>query len=495
MIKTNAMLLADTYKFCHILQYNPGLTKLYSYWTPRKSMLKTCDKMVFFGLQAFIQEFLVDYFKENFFDREINEVIAEYEKYMKVQLPGGGYATTNIIDLHRLGYLPLQIRAIPEGTSVSMGIPCIEVTNTHDNFAWLVQWVECILQAELWKTCNHATISKMYFELAKEYYDKTVDGGDPRMAMSDFGMRGMSCTNESIRCSAAWLTCFNKTSTVPALPYIDKFYDADVTHTKIGMGAVSTEHSVMASNYAIDGDEVTFIKRMLTEIYPNTSFSMVSDTYDYWNLVDNIIPSLKSEILQHNGTLLIRPDSGDQFEVVTKTLEKLWVTFGGYANEKGYRVLNSHIRTILGDGCTLFTVRRIWEWMEENEFAANNVYFGVGAFCFTGIFDNEKLIVNTRDTFGVAEKACAGITNGKFHFIYKDPKTDTGNLKKSHKGIVWVQTDSEGNLYETDEHDTMLNENASALKTVFKDGVMLNKQTFSEIRARIAGTNLEFARR
>lgn len=488
MIKTNAMLLADTYKTTHFFQYNPGLTKLYSYWTPRKSMLKTCDKMIFFGLQAFIQEFLVDYFKENFFDREINDVISEYEKYMKVQLPNGGYATTNIIDLHRLGYLPLQIRAIPEGTSVNMGIPCIEVTNTHDKFAWLVQWVECILQAELWKTCNHATISKMYLELAKEFYDATCDANeDPKMAMSDFGMRGMSCTNEACRCSAAWLTCFNKTSTVPALPYIDKYYGADVSNTKIGMGAVSTEHSVMASNYAIDGDEVTFIKRMLTEIYPNTSFSMVSDTYDYWNLVQNIIPSLKDEILGHNGTLLIRPDSGDQFEVVTKTLVELWNTFGGTTNTKGYKVLNSHIRIILGDGCTLFTVRKILTWFKENKFAASNCYFGIGAFCFTGIFDNEKLIVNTRDTFGVAAKACAGVTNGKFHFIFKDPKTDTGNLKKSHKGIVWVRKDSDGNLYETDGHNGMLEETASELKTVFKDGVMLNKQTFAQIRARVNG--------
>ena len=487
MIKTNAMLLADTYKFCHPLQYNPGLTKLYSYWTPRKSMLKTCDKMIFFGLQAFIQEFLVDYFKENFFDREINDVVSEYEKYMKVQLPNGGYATTNIIDLHLLGYLPLQIRAIPEGTSVNMGIPCIEVTNTHDGFAWLVQWVECILQAELWKTCNHATISKMYLELAKEFYGETCDENeDPKMAMSDFGMRGMSCTNEACRCSAAWLTCFNKTSTVPALPYIDKYYDADVTNTKIGMGAVSTEHSVMASNYAIDGDEVTFIRRMLTEIYPNTSFSMVSDTYDYWNLVKNIIPSLKDEILAHNGTLLIRPDSGDQFEVVVKTLLELWKTFGGTKNTKGYKVLNSHVRIILGDGCTLFTVRKILTWFKENGFAASNCYFGIGAFAFSAIFDNEKLICNTRDVFGIAMKATAGITNEKFHMIFKDPKTDTNKLKKSHKGIVHVKHDSNGDLYATDEHTTELNDDTSALKVVFYNGVVYNKQTFAEIRNRMA---------
>lgn len=486
MIETNAMLLADTYKFCHILQYNPGLTKLYSYWTPRKSMLKTQNKMVFFGLQAFIQEFLVDYFKKNFFDREINDVVSEYEKYMKVQLPNGGYATTNIIDLHRLGYLPLQIRAIPEGTSVNMGIPCIEVTNTHDNFPWLVQWVECILQAELWKTCNHATISKMYLELAKEFYNETCDANaDPRMAMSDFGMRGMSCTNESIRCSAAWLTCFNKTSTVPALPYIDKYYNADVTNTKIGMGAVSTEHSVMASNYAIDGDEVTFIKRMLTEIYPNTSFSMVSDTYDYWNLVENIVPSLKDEILMHNGTLLIRPDSGDQFEVVTKTMVSLWNTFGGETNTKGFKVLNPHIRIILGDGCTLFTVRKIWNWFKENGFAANNIYFGIGAFALSSFFDKEKLICNTRDVFGIAMKATAGITNNKFHEIFKDPKTDTNSLKKSHRGIVYVNYDSNGELFATDKHISNTKDSNSALKTVFYNGVVYNKQTFNEIRSKL----------
>ena len=187
----------------------------------------------------------------------------------------------------------------------------------------------------------------------------------------------------------------------------------------------------------------------------------------------------------HNGTLLIRPDSGDQFDVVTKTMTSLWNTFGGETNTKGYKVLNPHIRIILGDGCTLFTVRRIWNWFKENGFAASNCYFGIGAFALSSIFDNEKLICNTRDVFGICMKATAGVTNGIFHFIYKDPKTDKEKLKKSHKGIVWVRKDADGNLFETDEHTEMLNENASALKTVFKDGVMLNKTTFAEIRNRI----------
>lgn len=486
MIDTNSILLSDTYKQVHNKMYPQNLKKLYSYWVPRKSMLKTHDKMVFFGLQAFLQEFLCDYFKKNFFDVEINTMLDQYEKYMNVQLGKGVYSLEPIIRLHRLGYLPLLIRAIPEGTSVNMGVPCIEITNTNDEFAWVVQWIECILQSELWKTCNHATISKMYLELATKYYGETCRA-DPKNAMADFGMRGMSCTNEAIRCSSAWLTCFNKTSTIPALPYIDEYYNADVANTHIGAGAVSTEHSVISSHYAEDGDEETFLKKMLIDLYPDTSFSFLGDTYDYWNFVKNVVPACKTEILKHNGKMLIRPDSGDQFECVTKTLDILWDEFGGITNDKGYRELNPHIGIILGDGCTLFTVERIYKWMKENKYAANNVVFGVGAFAFSCFFDNEKLIVNTRDCFGLAMKSTAGVFGDKFQFIYKDPKTDTSKLKKSHKGIVWVEFDSNGIPFATDEHTEMLNENASALKTVFKDGVMLNKQTFAEIRKRIGG--------
>lgn len=488
MMNMNAIILCDTYKTVHNRMYPQNVKKLYSYWVPRKSMFKTHNKMVFFGMQAFLQEFLCDYFNRNFFDVEINKILDEYEKYMNVQLGKGVYSLEPVIRLHRLGYLPLHIRAIAEGTEVNMGIPCIEITNTNDDFAWVVQWIECILQNELWKTCNHATIAKMYLNLAKKYYDETCDANaDPKFAMSDFGMRGMSCIEESIRCSAAWLTCFNKTSTIPALPYIDKYYNADVEHTKIGIGAVSTEHSVISSHYAEDKDESVFLKKMLVELYPNTSFSFLGDTYDYWNFVNNVVPSCKDEILRHNGKMLIRPDSGDQFECVTKTLEILWDEFDGSVNAKGYRMLNPHIGIILGDGCTLFTVERIFKWMKDNKFAANNVVFGVGAFPMSCFFDNEKMIVNTRDCFGVAMKSTAGVFGDEFRFIFKDPKTDTSKLKKSHKGIVWVKRDSDGNLYETDEHTEMLNESASELKTVFKDGVMLNKQTFAQIRARVNG--------
>jgi nicotinamide phosphoribosyltransferase len=214
----------------------------------------------------------------------------------------------------------------------------------------------------------------MYYKIAKHWYDQNVDDNiDPRMAFADFGMRGMSCMNEAVRCSAAWLLSANKTSSIPALPYIDKYYFADCSLNNIGIGAVSTEHSVMGANYALDGDEKTFVKRLLTELYPNTSFSMVSDTYDYWNMVNNIIPSLKDEVLAHNGKLFIRPDSGDQYETVINTILSLWDNFGGNLNTKGYKVLDPHIGVILGDGCTQNVVKKIYKELERLGFAANNV--------------------------------------------------------------------------------------------------------------------------
>ena len=146
-MNTMAILLSDTYKQIHNKIYPKGLTKLVSYWTPRRSMLKNQNKMVFFGLQAFIEEYLIDYFNKNFFELTAAEVEHTYKYSMDIQL-GNSYDLKPIMKLHKLGYLPIQIRAIPEGTLVPMGIPCIEITNTHPDFAWVVQWIECILQVE-----------------------------------------------------------------------------------------------------------------------------------------------------------------------------------------------------------------------------------------------------------------------------------------------------------------------------------------------------------
>lgn len=497
MIDTNAILLCDTYKTCHYLMYDKGLAYLTSYWVPRKSMFEREEnkKMVFFGLQAFIQEYLIKYFNDNFFDIPSDSILDTFRKYMNIQIGEGNYGTENIEALHKLGYLPLRLRALPEGSKVNMGVPCIELTNTVSGFAWLVQWVECILQAELWKTCNHATIGNMYYRLAKYWYGKNADEWlDPRNSFSDFGMRGMSCINEAARCSAAWLLSANKTSTVCALPYIDKFYDADCSYNHFGQGGVSTEHAVISANNANGTDETMFLKRMLTETYKNASFSFLGDTYDYWNFVDNVIPSCKEEILSHNGKLLVRPDSGDQYETVIKTVQKLWNVFGGTTNSRGFKVLDGHIGIILGDGCTLNALSKIWSKLNSMQFAANNVIFGVGAFCFSAVFEGDRVIVNTRDVYGIAMKASYGVFddgdgNVKEVMIYKDPKTDTGGLKKSHRGLVFVEKCDGGFKYTdgllSEDYQVYAKTHYDAMRTVFEDGRMYNRETFKTIRERL----------
>lgn len=484
MDNTLAMLLSDTYKQTHFRMYPAGLTKLVSYWVPRRSMLKNQNKMIFFGLQAFIKEYLIDYFNKNFFKLSEDEVVKQYTDSMDIQIGRPNYDLEGIVALHSLGYLPLEIRALPEGTLVPMGVPCIEITNTDERFAWVTQWIECILQVELWKPCCHATIGHMYREIADYWYEKTTDGLPANMACADFGMRGMSCMDEATRCSASWLLSFNKTSTIPAINYIDKYYDADCKNHGIGIGAVSTEHAVMGANFAIDGDEVTFIRRLLNDLYPNTSFSMVSDTYDYWNLVNNLLPMVKDDILNHNGKLLIRPDSGDIVDISVRTVEKLWEIFGGTVNNKGYKVLNPHIGIIYGDGCTLSNVSTIWTELEKRGFAANNIAYGVGAFCFSAIVEDGRMVVVTRDTFGIAMKATYGVIDGKKLMIFKDPKTDTSHLKKSHKGCCRVYEEN-GELKCEDQLLDMVDD--TLLTTVFKNGKLTREDTFMTIRQRMYG--------
>ena len=478
------MLYSDSYKQCHPLMYPDNQEILVSYLTPRKAMNEHFPKMVVWGIHPFITD--INYAFNAFFQLPLEVVMNEYDHYIGAHLGIGNVARDRIVELHELNYLPLEIRAMPEGTVVNMGIPIVEMRNTHPRFAWVVQWVECLLQTEVWPMCAYATVGWEYHKVAKKYYEMTAPSADPFMAMADFGFRGMSCLEDATRCSASWLLSFNKTSTIPALPYLDDYYNARCAENKIGLGAVSTEHSVMAANYAIDGDEITFVKRMLTEIYPNTSFSIVSDTYDYWNMVNNIIPACKKEILAHNGKLLVRPDSGDMVSITIGTIQKFWDTFGGTINEAGYKVLDPHIGLIYGDGCTLNKVTEIYETLAQLGFAATNVVFGVGAFCFHALFDpSNKFTVLTRDTWGMAMKATHGVFGGQSVPIYKDPKTDVGGLKKSQKGCCQVIRGEDGNFICKDGFEGWVTNNLTHLKTVFYDGHMCNVPTFQEARARL----------
>lgn len=489
-MKTTAILLSDGYKQVHAEQFPEGLTQLVSYLTPRKSRLKSWDKMVFFGLQAFIKTYLIDYFNETFFNRPLDDVIKETERVLDVMLGKGNYGTQKIKDLHQLGYLPLKISALPEGTLVPMHVPCIEITNTHPKFAWVVQWVESLLSSEIWKPCIHATVGLSYREVVNKYYDLTVDDNIPKnKAMSDFGFRGMSCEQEAVKASASWLLSFAGTATIPAVPYLENNYNCDCTKEVVGYSAISTEHSVMASNFAVDSDEITFIKKLLTEIYPNSNFSMVSDTYDYWNLVNNILPQIKDIVLAHNGKLLVRPDSGDIIEISVATVQSLWNTFGGTINSKGYKVLDPHIGVIYGDGVTQRRAEIIYSVLEGMGFAANNIIFGAGSLSFNAVEEDGVLQPFTRDTFSIAVKATYGVVDGRPIMIYKDPKTDTDNFKKSQKGMCYVYKNNDGEIYYIDGLTELtklsLDLDEDLLETIFVNGKIVKESSLQEIRDRL----------
>ena len=317
MTKYNPLLLIDFYKATHHEQYPAGLTKMVSYYTPRMSRLKDVDTVVLFGLQAFIKEYLIDGFKQNFFDRPEDEVVAEYERVLNYTLGVGSYASQKVRDLHRLGYLPLAISAVPEGKSTKVGVPQIEITNTHPNFVWLVNTIETMLSCTMWHTQVSAEVGRRYRKIVDEYVRQTCeDNVNPRTLLGDFSMRGQHSVESAMKSSAGWCLSFNNTATVPAILWLEDNYNCDCSKERVAFGAISTEHSVMCSNFAVDGDEITHIKRLLTEIYPNHSFSMVSDSYDYWRLVTELLPQCKEEIMAHNGTLSIRGDSGNPVEIL-----------------------------------------------------------------------------------------------------------------------------------------------------------------------------------
>lgn len=488
--KTNPMLLIDFYKAVHAEMLPKNITKSVSYFTPRMSRVKRWDKVVMFGLQGFIKTYLIDYFNEEFFDKPFEEIIYEYKRIMDASLDKDAYKIDKIENLHKLGYLPIEIVALPEGTIVPMHVPMFGITNTHKDFAWLPQALESLISAEMWHPMLAATVGKTYRDIVNYYYDLTCDDNVSKArALGAFDFRGEECLQSAVKAGAGWCLSFLNTATVPTIPYLEKNYFCDCTKEPVAYGSPSTEHSVMCSNYAVDGDEITLLRRLLTEIYPNTSFSAVLDSYDYWNIIDNILPQLKTEIMNHNGCMLMRGDSGDCVEVVTKTVFKLWEEFGGTVNSKGYKVLDPHVKAIYGDSITVQRCEEIYKILMENGFACSNVALGVGSFSFQCIEEDEELKPFTRDTFSSCIKATYCEIDGKPTPIFKNPKD--GGFKKSQKGCCRVYTRCDGNIYYEDEltWEQAVNsgEHGNMLIPVFKDGELLKEQSLKEIRDRLHG--------
>ena len=503
MLNFCAMLLIDFYKAVHAIMLPKGINKSVSYATPRMSRVNMWDKIVFSHLQPFCQDFLIEAFNKEFFGKPLDEVVSEYKRVMDNAMNPDAYDIKMIENLHKLGYLPIEIRALKEGTKVPMHVPMYCFTNTHPDFAWLPQALESLNQAEMWHPMIASTVGYTYRKIVNQYFDLTCDDNIPRAkALGAFDFRGEESAFSAAKAAAGWCFSFLNTATVPAIPYLEQHYHCNCEEEPVAFGSPSTEHAVMCSNFAKDGDEITLLRRLLTEIYPNVSFSAVLDSYDYWNVIDNVLPQLEPELKAHNGCFLVRGDSGDCVEVITKTVFKLMDKFGYSLNSKGYKVLPPWIKVIYGDSITIDRCAQVYEILTENQCACSNVVLGVGSFSFQCIEEEEEIFVKvwegseqiemlgsakilkpfTRDTFGIAFKATYCEIEGQPYPIFKAPKE--GGFKTSQKGCCVVYRNDAGELSYEDGYtwDEACVDPRNELEVVFKDGQMVREQSLAEVR-------------
>ncbi|MEO7490712.1 MAG: nicotinate phosphoribosyltransferase, partial [Ferruginibacter sp.] len=348
-MKTNPFLLTDYYKVGHVFQYPDKTELVYSNLTPRNSRLKDINEMVFFGLQYFTKEYLISYFNENFFDQPLDAVMQNYKRRIATSI--GALPTYEHLEkLHRLGYLPIEIKALPEGSKVPMKVPCITLVNTLPEFYWLTNFLETLLSAIVWQPCTSATIAHAYRKLLDKYAAETgVPADFVQWQGHDFSFRGMSSLETAMLSGMGHLLSFTGTDTIPAIDGLEQYYNANAEKELIGGSVAATEHSVMCSG-SKDGELETF-KRLITKVYPAGIVSIVSDTWDLWKVCTEYLPALKGDILNREGKVVIRPDSGDPVKIICgnpdgKTIaeqkgvvELLWDVFGGTITAQGYKLL------------------------------------------------------------------------------------------------------------------------------------------------------------
>lgn len=485
----NPILWTDGYKLCHKDQYPAKTNWVYETWTPRMSRVEGVTHVVFFGLQGAMAE-MADSFNRHFFTKTEDEVISEYEDAIQniFSATNSNFAKTHTSDhiraLHRLGYLPLKIKALDEGTLVPIGVPMFTIENTHPDFFWLPGYLETQLSSYIWSPMTSATIADLYKRILTNYANKTSDVSKVFNQAGDFSMRGMSSPESAYRTAGGHLLSFGGSATVSVREYLKIFYAAKddvLTYTP------STEHSVMCS---YGEEEVEAFRYLITEVYPSGNISIVSDTYDLWNVVDNVLPQLKKIIMSRDGKVIIRPDSGEPVDIICGDpnseretvckgiVERLFEIFGGTSNTKGYKELDSHIGVVYGDSITPDRAKRICEGLMNKGFASTNTALGIGSYTYQYV---------TRDTFGFALKGTAEEIDGKFKAIQKRPATDTGNFKKSQKGMVAVvYEDGDYRLIDNLNPDTVKELDGKNLLTdFFVDGKFIRTHTFNEIRERL----------
>lgn len=481
------ILYKDFYKADHRRQYPQGTELVYSNLTARTSRIPHIDHVVVFGIQYFIKDYLIRRFNDGFFSKPKADVISKYKRRIDTSLGKDAVPTEHLEALHDLGYLPVEIKALPEGTLCPLRVPVLTIKNTKPEFFWLTNFLETILCNVIWHPMTSATIAFEYLKILDHYARETSDMPEfVQWQGHDFSMRGHTSFESSLASGGAHLLSFTGTDTIPAIDWLENFYGADCEKELIGGSVPATEHSVMCLGGA--ETEVETYKRLITEVYSSGIVSIVSDTWDYWKVLTETLPALKDLIMARDGKLVVRPDSGDPVKIVCGdqsapvgtpehkgSIEVLWDIFGGTINSKGFKQLDSHIGLIYGDSITLDRCEIICAQLKNKGFASTNMVFGIGSYTYQYV---------TRDTFGFAMKATHGIVNGKSLDIFKDPKTDDG-IKKSARGLLQVWRDSNDGKLKLKEQCTPEQEELGELQPIFRDGKLLKDFTLCEIRNNI----------
>lgn len=534
-MQINPLVQSDFYKQSHYGMYPIGTIKVFNNSTPRKSRIKGIHNIVVLGTQYWLLEYVIKQWNEQFFSQPWEKVEARYLRMINHTLGEGAVDTKHIKKLHDLGYMPLKVKALREGSLCPIGVPFMTVTNTVDHAYWLVNFLETILSCSTWQAATSATIAYEFKKMFDAFAMETVGNTDfTPFQGHDFSMRGMSSLETACLSGSGHLLSFVGTDTIPAIQFLEDYYGANVEKELIGTSVPASEHAVASFNImyqSMDYDailkefiertpegyeipnpesidpklirEYAFLKRYITVLHPKGICAYVGDTYNLFSVVVEILPRLKPEIMARSGgfpidKLVIRPDSfwtdpidclcgydgyhpqmdkltDREREVVRKGLiEALWDIFGGTMSEKNYRLLDSHIGGIYGDSITLERGIAINTRLKAKGFASINWVAGIGSFTYQ---------FNTRDTFGFAIKATYGVVNGQGFEVYKDPVSDDG-MKKSACGLLQVLKCPENGFKLKDRCSAGEEEN-SELQVVFLDGKMTNLQTLADIRKRL----------
>lgn len=483
----NPIFYIDFYKVGHVIQYPSDTEQVWSNWTARATRLEGVTSTVVLGFNYFAKRILIREFDLHFFSEKWNHIEAQYRAVIKATLGVENPKVDHIKALWDLGYLPLKFYGLPEGSHCPIGVPQLVVTNTRPEFYWLPNYLESVMSCILWKPSTSATMALQYRKLFESYARKA---GETDLSFvdwqgHDFSMRGMSGLEDVMLSGLGHLTCFSGTDSVPAILAAQEYYNAPLT---VGGSVPATEHSVMCAG-GEDGEFETF-ERLLTEVYPSGIVSIVSDTWDLWQVLTDFVPRLKSKILARDGKVVIRPDSGDPVKIMcgdddapigsdefNGAIVLLGKALGCVSNRFGYGTINKG-GLIYGDSITLERAKDILEGCMSNGYHPYNLVFGIGSFTYEYV---------TRDTHYHAMKATAVKRAGKIIPIFKNPKTDDGR-KKSLVGIpaVFLRNDAEhGREYYVVDQQQPEVLDACQYQKLYEDGKLLVDPTFDEIRKRV----------